>query len=41
MRMIDAKQAFAPFAHLSLGGEEIFRRRFVGNGPVSGDVAEG
>ena len=38
--MIDREQFLAAVAHLSLGGEEVFRSGFVAHFGVSGDVAE-
>ena len=38
--MIDREQFLAAIAHLSLGGEEVFRRGFVAHFRISSDVAE-
>ena len=40
MGMIDAEELFAAFAHLTLSGEEILRRSFVGNNFVDGDITK-
>jgi hypothetical protein len=38
--VIDCEQFLAPLAHLSLGGEKVFGRRFVSVFGVPGDVSE-
>ena len=38
--MIDREQFLAAVAHLSLGGEEVFRSGFVAHFGVGGDIAE-